>query len=186
MSNIFFASDHHFSHIATITKFRKHDGCTPLRPFKDIDEMNETMVDNHNKIVRKNDIVWFLGDITMDHRNLHILHRLSGHKRLIMGNHDNLPAKDYYQYFDEVHPLKIKYNMIMSHIPLHESSVVPRFDKCLHGHLHGNVINHPAYLCVSVEQINYTPISLEDVIKRFDDNKEKYDRTKKVNNYNEN
>lgn len=35
------------------------------RPYKNIDEMNESLIDNWNNIVSKNDTVYILGDITM-------------------------------------------------------------------------------------------------------------------------
>jgi calcineurin-like phosphoesterase family protein len=63
---------------------------------------------------------------------------------------------------------------ILSHIPLHPDCVGERFKRNVHGHLHGNRIMKqvfrsftidPRYLCVCVEQINYTPISFDDVMK---------------------
>jgi calcineurin-like phosphoesterase family protein len=67
---------------------------------------------------------------------------------------------------------------ILSHIPLHPDCVGERFKRNVHGHLHGNRIMKlniqsphelwepdPRYLCVCVEQINYTPVSFDDVLK---------------------
>jgi calcineurin-like phosphoesterase family protein len=73
---------------------------------------------------------------------------------------------------------------ILSHIPLHPDCVGERFKRNVHGHLHGNRImidetlissSHtqsgsylqpdPRYLCVCVEQINFTPVSFDDVMK---------------------
>ena len=52
--NIFFTSDTHFGH-KNILNFCE-------RPFKDTDEMDETIITNWNNKVGKNDIVFHLGD----------------------------------------------------------------------------------------------------------------------------
>ncbi len=69
--------------------------------------------------------------------------------------------------------------MVLSHIPLHPESLA-RWGANVHGHLHtNNVMKHDVknpskpmiiddrYICVCMEQINYTPISLEDVKKKI-------------------
>ena len=60
-------------------------------------------------------------------------------------------------------------SMILSHIPLHPESL-GRFRGNVHGHVHNNVEPlhfGPRYYNVSVEAIDYTPVSLEDVKKRL-------------------
>lgn len=60
-----------------------------MRPFTSTEEMDETMVDNWNRVVRPQDKVYHLGDIAMSKRPLHaIMPRLNGEKVLIKGNHD--------------------------------------------------------------------------------------------------
>ena len=61
--------------------------------------------------------------------------------------------------------------MILTHIPIHPESLA-RWGLNVHGHLHANVVKlslaqipDPRYFNVSMEQINYTPISLETVKK---------------------
>ena len=92
MSNIFFASDHHFHH-ANILNFKRDDG-TPLRVFDDVIHMNEYMVMQHNRTVQPNDKVYFLGDVTMPKTAdaLKILGRMNGEKVLIKGNNDGCKA----------------------------------------------------------------------------------------------
>ena len=80
--NVFFTSDTHFYHRNII------DFCR--RPFKTVDDMNETLISNWNKVVGANDIVFHLGDFCLgDSAKWNgILDRLNGKICLILGNHD--------------------------------------------------------------------------------------------------
>lgn len=77
----FFTSDHHFGH-ANIIQYCK-------RPFKNVEEMNEKLIENWNKIVSEQDTVYYLGDFSLSKAPvLNITGRLKGKKILIAGNHD--------------------------------------------------------------------------------------------------
>lgn len=189
MPNRFLISDTHFGHTNTWQKFTLADG-SPLRPFTSTEEMDETMVDNWNKTVRPQDTVYHLGDVVIARRHLETVKRLNGRKILIRGNHDIFKDKDYYEAgFEQIHGVRVFVDQfILSHIPLHPDCVGERFKRNVHGHLHGNritrdiicradprTIEHefytvrteidPRYLSVCVEQINFTPISFDDVLK---------------------
>ena len=76
-------SDHHFGH-ANIIRY-----CT--RPFADVDEMNDAMVDRWNDVVADSDEVWIIGDLVMGALTENLSHhvsRLRGRKILVPGNHD--------------------------------------------------------------------------------------------------
>ena len=187
--NRFLISDTHVGHTNTWAKFTLEDG-SPLRPFTSTEEMDEAMVDNWNRVVRPKDTVYHLGDVVIARRNLETVKRLNGRKILIRGNHDIFKDKDYYEAgFEQIHGVRVFVDQfILSHIPLHPDCVGERFKRNVHGHLHGNrimrdvivdadprTIEHetfmikseidPRYLSVCVEQINYTPISFDDVMK---------------------
>lgn len=171
MANIFFASDHHFHHQNILT-FKRDDG-TPLRDFHDIDHMNEVIVQQHNIVVRPNDKVYFLGDVVMSKKayTLEILRRMNGEKVLIKGNHDQCKPEAYLEYFKDIRGSHQFDGLIMTHIPIHSESLA-RWGLNVHGHLHYNVVKLPLsqlpdrrYFNVSMERINYTPISLEEIKK---------------------
>lgn len=181
--NIFFISDTHFGHQSPYTKFTLADGCTMSRPHGSAEEGDQAMEDAWNKIVKIRDKVYHLGDIAMSKKHLHILERLNGTKVLIKGNHDLEKASVYLEYFKDIRGSHQFDGMLLTHIPVHTSSLA-RWGFNVHGHLHTNkvmkevfhicaddppgyieTIIDPRYFCVSVEQINYTPISLEEVKK---------------------
>lgn len=79
----YYISDLHFFH-ENINKRMDQRG------FESFEEMNEHMIAQWNKKVRKNDEVVILGDfsIAKGEKTNEILHQLNGRKYLIIGNHD--------------------------------------------------------------------------------------------------
>lgn len=89
----FVTSDTHFYHDSLLGM----NDFAP-RPFKDVAEMNNTIIKNWNDKVGENDIVYHLGDIALYFVKppkkayqavLEILNQLHGHLVLIKGNHDS-------------------------------------------------------------------------------------------------
>ncbi len=75
-----FIADQHYGHKRIIELAN--------RPFASVEEMDESMIANHNRHVAKNDTVWMLGDFAFaDH--MPYLSRLNGNKHLVRGNHDH-------------------------------------------------------------------------------------------------
>lgn len=174
MYNSFLAADHHLCQ-ASILTFTNTDG-SHLRTFTSIDEHDEYIIAQNNKVVGKKDRLYMLGDVTFSKHNLHLLDRMNGRKVLIKGNHDILNLKDYLPYFDDIRAVHQVAGLIMSHIPIHTESL-GRWGHNVHGHLHCNKVmlnktkQDTRYLCVSMEQLDeYTPISLEDVKKKMNIN----------------
>jgi calcineurin-like phosphoesterase family protein len=163
MPDIFLISDTHFGHENILT-FKNSDD-TYLRPgFQNIKEHDQFLIDNWNNTVKPEDKVYHLGDVSMTNFNhtKNIFDALNGEKVLIKGNHDKFKASQYLQIFKDIRAYGILDRYLLSHIPIHPDSLY-RWSANIHGHLHGNKINDPKYINVSVEQINYTPISLEEL-----------------------
>ena len=162
----FFISDTHFGHL-NILNFRGLDG-ELIRPFSSVEEMDELMVQNWNKTVRKVDKIYHLGDVVMNRRCLPILERLNGRKVLLRGNHDIFKLKDYTPYFEDICAYKVYSNLgiIFSHIPIHSNQLNGRFRMNGHGHIHERVIDDKRYINLCVERNNYTPIELEEILER--------------------
>ena len=108
-------------------------------------------------------------------KGLEILGRMQGEKILVKGNHDLCTANQYLKYFKDIRGSHQFDGMILTHVPIHPESLA-RWGLNLHGHLHSNrvMLRDVAgtvlgpdlrYFNVSMEQINYTPVSLEQVKK---------------------
>ncbi|MBA3606888.1 MAG: metallophosphoesterase family protein [Acidimicrobiia bacterium] len=78
----FFTADLHFGH-ANIIRYCQ-------RPFADVEEMDEALVEAWNDVVTDDDEVWVLGDVAMGQLRSSLAHvgRLRGRKVLVPGNHD--------------------------------------------------------------------------------------------------
>jgi calcineurin-like phosphoesterase family protein len=164
MSNIFFISDTHFGH-ANILNFLKPDG-THLRNFESSEMMDEFMIEKWNSVVKPYDRVYHLGDVAMKKSSIATLARCNGHKRLIRGNHDIFDIEEYLPYFDNIYGSRVLDKIIFTHIPIHPESL-GRFTANAHGHIHASPTYGPRYYNLSVEAVNYTPISLEDLKKKI-------------------
>lgn len=162
-------ADHHLHH-ANILNFSDEDGkLIRGSHFKDMEHHDNMLVEYHNDIVADSDRVYFLGDVCINKKGLPTLARFKGRKVLVRGNHDIFEAKDYLKYFDDIRAYVVQKSqddrkVILSHIPLHPDSV-GRWGINIHGHLHQHKINDPRYLCVSMEQIGYKPILLQEALK---------------------
>lgn len=166
MSNIFLASDHHLGHTNILT-FRKNDGSL-LREFSSIEEHDEHIISMHNSVVAKGDKTYFLGDVGFSTKILPLLARMNGEKILVKGNHDKLKLSQYLPYFKDIRGSHQFDGLLLTHIPVHPGSL-SRWKANVHGHLHSNVVEvsqgvpDTRYFNVSMECINYTPISLEQL-----------------------
>ena len=80
---IYFTSDLHLGHPAIIHMRN--------RPFTDVEDMNQKLINNYNSLVKKNDTVYILGDIChrlkVEEAN-ELISKLNGKKILVSGNHD--------------------------------------------------------------------------------------------------
>ena len=173
----FVIGDTHFGHAKSLT-FLKPDG-ERLRPFETVEEMDETMVSNWNKVVNRKDTVYHLGDVVIPRSSLKILERLNGRKILIRGNHDNYSLKDYAAHFEDIRGAHYHRpgsvflgGVIMTHIPVHPDNLQGHYAANIHGHLHchrvmdrGQVNGRYFNACVEVN--DFTPVAMDTVLDYF-------------------
>ncbi len=153
---VFAISDTHFGHANVI------DYCN--RPFSSVEEMDETLIENWNSTVNKNDVVIHLGDFGLGNKDYikSIIERLNGKKILILGNHDW--KEDFYKEsgFHTVSRFPIVYDhfYLMSHAPLILGDKLPYFN--CYGHVHNDerYVDTTNTKCFCVERIGYRPCLL--------------------------
>lgn len=176
---IYFTSDTHFFH----ENILKLDN----RPFKDMNDMCDKMLEKWNNKVNKNDTVYILGDYTWKQSDEHIeyLKKLNGRKRLILGNHDfrnsSNKYKDLFESIKDYDEVKIDGKVIvMSHYPIFMYNKHYHDTIMLYGHLHNtkeyrlvndmmtrldNIDCPHNMFNVGCMLWNYEPISLDEIIK---------------------
>lgn len=167
--NIFFISDLHFNH-ENIIKY-----CS--RPFSSVEEMNKTLKENWNRVVREEDVIFILGDFFFRGGKgawVYMLNNLNGIKYLVQGNHDrygDIPL----DMFEKVSPmmnLLIKVGegvgeqrITLCHYPMLSWYQSNRGSWQLFGHVHGGLSKKgetkisPNQYDVGVDINNFTPIS---------------------------
>lgn len=168
--NVFVTSDIHFFH-KNILKFEN-------RPFKDIEEMNKTIIKNWNNLISNDDLVYILGDISMGSINdtNEIIKKLNGDKILIKGNHDTFINnkkfdKSLFKKVSSCEEVTIYgVDFIMCHYPFasNDSHKIQ-----LYRHIHSNkgihrikeIPNNSFNVCMDVN--NLIPINIKYIINKF-------------------
>jgi len=160
---IYFTADTHFGSERTLE--------FSCRPFNSVSEMDNVLIENWNSVVKRNDIVYHLGDFG----NYPILERLNGRVILYWGNYEKEDAGhaggDYYfnrklidDYgFEKAESAKINIDgndFYLVHKP--EDYNNKYFN--LFGHIHKLCMVKRFGLNVGVDCHNFKPISLEKVL----------------------
>lgn len=162
---IWLSSDSHFCHSRII------EYCN--RPFRHIDEMNETIIANHNSVVSPDDEVYFLGDFALKvNPNMvnNILRRLNGKLFLIPGSHDKRFDEWDLTVLPRIFELPLpgeRYKLVMCHYPMRSWPASFHGAPHIFGHVHSRLDNVATGLSidVGVDSHNFTPVSLEYVLK---------------------
>jgi len=136
----YYIADTHFGH-ENVIKFDN-------RPFTDVKEMNQALIDNWNEVVGKNDVVYVLGDFVWKatDNQWEEIFKLNGRKRLIKGNHDKTHNQYYKRFFESIKNYEeVKdgdHTVILSHYPLlaYNGSYKGR-NVHLYGHVHTTIEN---------------------------------------------
>lgn len=154
--NTFFFADPHFDH-ANIIKY-----CD--RPFKNIEEMNTTILNNYKATINPDSLVFFLGDMSFGRNSRppkHWLQQLTGKIVYIKGSHDKgirpTNTLNCYTRFNLDTGDGIVLLIHSPHdIPLNWSGWT------IHGHTHSTTMVNLGRkrVCVCVEATNYHPVSL--------------------------
>jgi len=157
-------SDLHLGH----KNILKYSGS--LRGGTTSEEHDKWIIEQWNSVVRKQDLVYVLGDAAMNEESLKLVKKLKGEKKLIRGNHDIQNTGTYLQYFNNVYGLYSHKGVFwLSHAPIHPQELRGRIN--IHGHVHQNSIlldnePDPRYINACVEMSYGVPQSLDDLFEK--------------------
>ena len=164
MGNIFFTADPHYSHRNIIRMSR--------RPFDDVDDMNQTMIRNHNSVVSNDDDVFIIGDFMWSSKVAEtndLLGKLRGRKHLIVGNHDRKPvcAASGWASTSSYKEISIdNRKVVLFHYPILEWNGYWHNGLHVHGHVHGNMKPyHERALNAGVDVNGFIPVTLQTLIQ---------------------
>lgn len=163
MEKVWFIADSHFFHKKVI------EYCN--RPFSNVEEMNNIIISNWNKVVKRDDRVFMLGDFALCGKDkiIEIGQKLNGRKVLIFGNHEGASLSTYYNAgFEMVSKFPIIFQdfFILSHKPIEFLPLNTPFVN-IFGHVHNDMrfpTITPRGACVSVERWNYMPVEFNQLI----------------------
>lgn len=154
----FFISDLHFNHTNMALK----------RGFSSAEEMNQHLIQKWNSVISKRDLVYILGDITMEKKaGYELLDLLKGDKHVVLGNHDRRQdIPELLKYVISVAGMINYKGTILTHCPVHPSELEFRFKYNIHGHVHENTLDDPRYINVCCEAVDYAPVDFLKLIDR--------------------
>lgn len=131
----FITSDLHFWHKGVL------GFCPNTRPYENVEDMNQSLIEHWNSKVGKDDVVFSLGDFCFKAKQAtqEIIDQLNGNIVWIRGNHCykvfnqlGIPTYDY---------LEVRYDGVkvcMMHFPISCWNQQGRDSAMLHGHTHGS------------------------------------------------
>lgn len=160
---IWFTSDTHFGH----AKISAYSG----RPFRDVAEMDQALINNWNERVKPGDTVYHLGDFAFvrdtEDAERYIDH-LNGQIHFIRGNHDHKQtrkAKGFVEILDYKEIKVGEQHIVLCHYPMMVWNKHHHGSWMLHGHCHGNLKGQQnrRIIDVGVDPQKYKPVSFEEV-----------------------
>lgn len=159
-----FSSDWHLCH-NNIIKYDK-------RPFSSIDEMNTTIINNHNQVVRTTDVFYYLGDFCLAPIKYieEYISQLKGKLFFIKGNHDHRDVIKMYEkygtYLGHMAEINIHgQDITLNHYAMKVWNKSHHGAWHLYGHSHGSLPDdkNSRSIDVGVMNNNYYPVEFNQI-----------------------
>mgnify|MGYP001205212417 CR=1 FL=1 len=146
----YLSSDFHFAH-TNVIKY-----CN--RPFSSIEEMDDIIIYNINKLVQPDDTLWCLGDFTFKNHDEYRKLIKCKNVHLILGNHDKIPKnklKDIFTSVENLHRIKVNYkntvlNIVLCHYAMRIWELSHYGSIHCYGHSHYTLPDDPNALSMDV------------------------------------
>lgn len=160
-----------------------HEAMARWRGFNSSKEHDELIIDNWNETITKKDLVFILGDVTMENPDYYCyLDELNGRKQVVLGNHDlGKYVPELLEYVESVSGMVDYKGFALTHCPIHPNELQFYPNGNIHAHIHHiNTVPHQYYKQdygkgegvmdtankyhhVDAKVINFTPKKLEDI-----------------------
>jgi calcineurin-like phosphoesterase family protein len=155
----YFTADEHYGH-KNIIKY-----CN--RPFSSVEEMDEVMIQNNNKLITSHDTVVHIGDFSLASRHYNDV--LSKYIKKLSGNHIFIPGS--HDYWMKGGPKRShiwqrsinKQQLICCHYAMMIWPASHWGSWHLFGHCHGRTKGVGKSFDVGVDVHNFTPVSFDEV-----------------------
>ena len=185
-----YISDTHFGH-KNVIRFDH-------RPFADVTEMDNALIKLWNSRVKSDDNVYIIGDFAYrnDNESDWYLKKLKGHKHLIIGNHDrdtldNPKAMSYFESVETMmHVTDGDKEICLCHYPLAEWYKSRHGSWHIFGHIHASTNDTFEFMKTREHALNagacinnYTPASINELIRNNELFKEKVLKRQMTNSY---
>lgn len=171
MGKMYLTADYHLGH-GNIIKYCK-------RPFKNVEEMNEAIIQNHNQRVTDDDLFIHNGDFNFRNsaggkkgegvvqKASYFKSRLNGQKIFILGNHERNNGNK-----TPIERLYLKYGgyrICVVHDPAHyDKTCMLNFVGHVHNTFKFKKLDENCYaINVGVDLWNFKPITFEEIMKEF-------------------
>jgi len=164
MNDYFFTADEHYGH-KNIIKY-----CN--RPFTNVQEMDETIISNLNKVVKSNDTVVHLGDFCLASKKYgdvmdKYISKLNGNHIFIPGSHDYwLPQNKISHIWQKAFG---KQQVVCCHYAMRTWPASHWGSWHLYGHSHGKLPGIGKSMDVGVDVHNFAPWSFDEIAEKLMD-----------------
>lgn len=168
--NVWFSSDWHKGHANIVRGVSQWEDKSPCRNFDTLEEHDEALINNINKVCKKGDIIYFIGDLAFGGKqNIYEIWKRLECKNihLLLGNHDHhirknalviddkgreIPCQSLFLSVNDILQKKIgSERFVMSHYSMrtwdngHHGSIM------LYGHSHGSLPEYGVELLVDIK-----------------------------------
>jgi calcineurin-like phosphoesterase family protein len=170
----FFTSDTHFDDAYAISYFS--------RPFRSVDEMNAAIVERWNNVVGDDDVVYHLGDFTLDDLTHFTkwVRQLNGDIKILPGSHDQPWLQDFVasEKVQVIAPLvSLEFSegerngqnqvIVLCHYSMQVWDRSNYGSWHLFGHSHGKLKGSGLSFDVGVDCTEFVPLSLDQVAEKM-------------------
>lgn len=163
-----------------------HESVAKYRGWENAEQQDDYLIQEWNKVVKKKDVTYILGDVTMEKPDHYFkLDLLNGRKIVVLGNHDKRQnVIELLNYVESVAGAIDYKGFLLTHVPIHPNEV-NFYRGNIHAHIHHKnkleeVIMNDSYLDkdskpsptlkkyynVDAHLIGYRPVGIDDLLNK--------------------